>query len=465
MSEHLLVVDDNEMNRDMLSRRLMRAGYQVSVAEGGQQALCQLFEHRFDLVLLDVLMPGISGLAVLGIIRRTYSVTELPVIMVTAKDGSEDIVEALEQGANDYINKPINFPVALARIQTQLTARKASEEVRQLAAELENRNQFIRKTFGRYVSDEVVDSLLSAPDGLDFGGVHRDVTILIADLRGFTQLADTLAPESIVILLNNFLGTMIDIIGKYQGTVAEIVGDGILAFFGAPIEDERHALNAVACAIEMQNSMRVVNETSHELDLPELQMGIGINSGEGVVGNIGSEIRSKYAVVGSVVNIASRIESCSVGGQVMISGSTLNEIGAVVKIDSQQTIQAKGLKQAIDIFDVSGIGEQYNLFLDKGDAVLQALDESIDLHCTLVENKQMTGDGFKARLVSLSQQSAQIHTLYGLTVYNDLHIRLFEYDGHLYGKVLEQLDTENHFLVQFTSLSPEIRSLITQLLQ
>ncbi|HHO67432.1 MAG TPA: adenylate/guanylate cyclase domain-containing response regulator [Gammaproteobacteria bacterium] len=465
MAAHLLVVDDNEMNRDLLERRLVRAGYRVSVAEDGQQALGMLVDERFDLVLLDVLMPGMDGITVLGLIRRTYSMTELPVIMVTARDETGDIVDALERGANDYIAKPVNFPVALARIRTQLTARQASEEVRQLAVGLENRNRFIRKIFGRYVSDEVVERLLSEPEGLEFGGVQRRVSILMADLRGFTLLADALPPDTIVALLNNFLETMIGIIGRYQGTVAEIVGDGILAFFGAPVEDPRHALNAVACAIEMQNAMQAVNERGHDAGLPELQMGIGINSGDGVVGNIGSEIRSKYAVVGSVVNVASRIESCSSGGQVMISASTLQEVGAVVKIDAQRTIRPKGLRQPLEIFSISGIGDSYNCFLARHQEMPRRLAQAMTIRCTRVEDKQVTGQVFDATLTGLSSHSAHLCAAVELEAYSDLHLQLDDGDGLLYAKVLARLEGDGAFLVGFTSLTPDVRRLITRLLE
>src|SRR5262245_60411937 len=229
----LLVVDDNEMNRDMLARRLARRGYTVAVAADGQQALQMLEAQQFDLILLDIMMPGISGLDVLKILRERYSVADLPVIMATAKDQGEDIVEALTLGANDYVTKPLDFPVVLARTETQLSLKRANEEVRRLAKELEVRNRFIQQTFGRYLSEEVVRRLLETPEGLRLGGEKREVTLLMADLRGFTAMSDRYPPEQIVRMLNNYLGAMADIITGYQGTIDEFIGDAILALFGA----------------------------------------------------------------------------------------------------------------------------------------------------------------------------------------------------------------------------------------
>ena len=230
----LLVVDDNELNRDMLSRRLKSRGYTVFTAEDGQQALDLVAARPFDLILLDIMMPVLSGIDVLKVLRQKHSLTELPVIMATAKDQGEDIVEALTLGANDYVTKPLDFAVVLARTETQLSLKRANEEVRRLAKELEVRNRFIQHTFGRYLSEEVVRRLLETPEGLRLGGEKREVTLLMADLRGFTAMSDRYPPEQIVRMLNNYLGAMAEIITGYQGTIDEFIGDAILALFGAP---------------------------------------------------------------------------------------------------------------------------------------------------------------------------------------------------------------------------------------
>ncbi|MCZ6874270.1 MAG: response regulator, partial [bacterium] len=305
----LLVVDDNAFNRDMLSRRLIRKGYDVHTADDGYQALELLKAKTFDLVLLDVIMPGISGLEVLDILRQHYSMADLPVIMATAKDQSEDVVTALQLGANDYVTKPLDFAVVLARTQTQLALKRTREDLQQLATQLEMRNRFIRDTFGRYVTDDVVATLLDSPDGLRLGGEKRNVTMLMADLRGFTSLAERLSPEQVVTVLNRYLSTMVEVILQYQGTIEEFIGDAIFIVFGAPIWRQDDAERAVACAVAMQLAMTTVNDQNRQEGLPEIEMGIGVHTGEVVVGNIGSHKRTKYGVVGSHANLTSRIES------------------------------------------------------------------------------------------------------------------------------------------------------------
>ncbi len=166
----LLVVDDSEMNRDMLTRRLVRRGYTVVAAENGRRALDMIATQAFDLIVLDIMMPGLSGLEVLEDLRQRYAPSELPVIMATAKDQSEDIVLALQLGANDYVTKPLDFPVVLARVQTQLSLKRAMQEIQTLAGQLEQRNRFIRDTFGQYMSDKVVANLLASPTALELGG-------------------------------------------------------------------------------------------------------------------------------------------------------------------------------------------------------------------------------------------------------------------------------------------------------
>ena len=461
----ILVVDDNPVNSDLLSRRLIRSGYTVLVASGGQQALDLILEQPFDLVLLDIMMPEMDGISVLGSLRQTHSRSDLPVIMVTAKDETDDIVHALELGANDYITKPINFPVVLARVQAQLSVKQANDQVRTLAGELKQKNEFIRRTFGRYVSSEVVENLLDKPEGLGFQGENRCVSILIADLRGFTLLADTLPPEKIVTMLNAYLEVMIEIVGQYSGTVSEIVGDGVLAYFGAPVADVQHASHAVACAVSMQQAMQQVNERNCELGLPELLMGIGVNSGEGVVGNIGSQTRTKYTVVGSVVNMAARIEGISAGRQILISESTLVEIGDIVRVDGQRTIRPKGALQPVSVFEVSGIGGDYQLFVDQIENKMLSLTKRVPVDCTQVHGKQVDASSFAGHLVKLSRYCAHLHSDTEIEIYSDLRIQLGGKDGHVYGKVLKRIGSEGPFLVNFSSLSPTASDLIADMIR
>ncbi len=466
----LLVVDDNEMNRDILSRRLTRLGYVVIVAENGQSALNKLLEHKFDLVLLDIEMPGIDGIAVLKLIRTTYSMSELPVIMVTARGESTDIVGALELGANDYIMKPLDLAVVPARVRTQLALKRASDEVRMLASQLEARNTLIRNIFGRYVASEVVDKLLASPEALEFGGELRMVTVLVADLRGFTLISEgPFTPVQIVHMLNNFLGTMTKIIADHQGIVDEILGDGMLAFFGAPSEQPDHAQRAVGCAVAMQQAMASVNAYNQTHGLPELSMGIGIHTGEAIVGNIGSETRSKYSVVGKHVNLAARLESYCCGNQILISEATLSQTGAIVRIDGQFIVHPKGVADPVTVYEAGGIAT-YNSFLPRYTDELQALHQAITVNCAIIDEKSVSEETFAGSLTRLSAKAAEIVTTRAVPPLTNIAIYLLpdnctDQTTCLYGKVVAYAgDADNCVCVRFTCMLPQTRAVLADLL-
>jgi|GEM_PF-1112804 len=252
---------------------------------------------------------------------------------------------------------------AYQRIAGQLSVivekgRLISELSEQKAA-LEIRNRFITRVFGRYLSDAVVEQLLETPDGLRLGGERRVVTVVMTDLRGFTATAERIPPESVVALLNLHLGAMSEIVLKHGGTIDEFIGDALLALFGAPLSQADDARRALACAVEMQQAMEGVNARARELSLPEMGMGIGIHTGEVVVGNIGSERRAKYGVVGATINLASRIQGFTLGGQILASEETLRAAGAEVSIGARFSVQAKGVRDPVSIVEVLGVGEAH----------------------------------------------------------------------------------------------------------
>ena len=357
----ILVVDDNELNCDLLTRRLAKKGFATDAASDGFKALEWLANHHCDLVLLDIMMPGMSGIEVLKKVRETRNGTELPIIMATARGAREDIVGALSLGANDYVTKPLDFPVVLARVNAQLGMKRANDRIRQLVREVERRNDFIRSVFGRYLTDDIAETLLDSPEGLNMGGERREITILLADIRGFTNLSSHLEPEKVVTLVNNFLSEMTRVIISHGGTIDEFIGDAILALFGAPRAMEGHAQKAVACALEMQQAMQTVNELNHQSGLPELATGIGINTGEVIVGNIGSEQRAKYGVVGHNVNFASRVESYTEGGQILVSDRTLEACAGLLETRGEMSVRPKGFDEDVRIHDICGIGGPYQI--------------------------------------------------------------------------------------------------------
>src|SRR5262252_8642424 len=221
----------------------------------------------------------------------------------------------LATGANAILDGDYNYRLAIpSRDEVGLVTASFNH----MAEGLKDRD-FIKATFGRYLSSDVVHALLASPDGLRLGGELRDLTMLVSDLRGFSSMVARLDPHTVVQITNRYLERMIDVITHYRGTVDEFQGDGILAFFGAPLVADDDPERAVACAIEMQNTMAEVNAEQRRLGLPELAMGIGLNMGAVIVGNIGSEQRTKYGAMGSAINTAYRIESYTVSGQILIS--------------------------------------------------------------------------------------------------------------------------------------------------
>lgn len=262
----------------------------------------------------------------------------------------------------------IAISVYLARHFAQINRNleERSNELFQLNVELEDRvkqrTEFIRNIFGRYVSDDVVETLLASPAGLKVGGDTRKVTILVSDLRGFSSLSAELPPEKVVALLSMYLEAMTDVIMAYEGTIDEFLGDGILVIFGAPVWRADDAARAIACAVAMQLTMAEVNAQNRRNGLPEIAMGIGINTGDVVVGNIGSYKRAKYGIVGSEVNLAYRIESYTSGGQILISAATLQDAAPAVKVNRRMEVDPKGFTEPITIYEVGGIGGEYNLY-------------------------------------------------------------------------------------------------------
>ena len=207
--------------------------------------------------------------------------------------------------------------------------------------EIEKSHRFIKNTFGRYLSSEIVSKLLDKPDGLDMGGKLQTVTILMADIRSFTTISESLPPQQVVKILNNYLGVMADVIMAHDGTVDEFIGDAILALFGAPVSKSDDSERAISCAIEMQAQIESINKINQSQGLPSISMGIGINTGEVIAGNIGSAKRAKYGVVGHTVNLTSRIEDQTKPGEILVSKDTLKIPRIYLKLEDPSTFNLK----------------------------------------------------------------------------------------------------------------------------
>ena len=333
---------------------------------------------------------------------------------------------------------------------------------REREAEVGDMTSLLKKMFGRYLSTEVMKSILENPAALEMGGERRRVTIMMTDLRGFTALSERLQPEQVVQMLNTYFELMVEVVLKYNGTINEIVGDALLVVFGAPQEMPDRAERAIACAIEMQNTVTQVNDQNLRAGLPELEMGIGLNDADVVVGNIGSSKRSKYAVVGSGVNLTSRIESYTVGGQILISDSLRQEVGEIVRIDGQRDVIPKGSEAPIRIYEVGGIAGSFHTALEERTQNLVRLVKQIPLQCHVLEEVEEDGEGCGGIIQRLSRRAAELDLEKALEPLTNIKMNLLGVEEELavrnfYGKVLESYgrDRRTH-LVRFTSVPPEL---------
>ena len=282
---------------------------------------------------------------------------------------------------------------------------------------------FTRQTFGRYLSREVVEELLDSPGGLELGGEIREVTFLVSDLRGFTALSMKLSPQEVINILNRYLRRMVEIIRRYGGNLNEIEGDGLLTFFGAPLVSRDDHERAVACAIEMQNVMAEINAEQKRLNLPELSMGIGINTGEVVVGNIGSEERAKYSAIGSPINTAYRLESYTVGGQILISPSTYEKVQALVQVRGTMEVQFKGIDHPVTLYDVHGMGGEYEVSLAEEEArPFIRLETPIPIACLPLEGKTVSETTISGYLTHFGESGADVSVEQQLVVRSNLKI-------------------------------------------
>ncbi len=221
------------------------------------------------------------------------------------------------------------------------------------------RNEFIKKVFGQYVTNEVAETVLERNGALELGGERRHVTVLMADLRGFTPMSEQLSPEEVVDALNVYLGTMSGIVMRHGGSIDNFIGDALMAVFGVPAAKPDDAARAVAAAIEMQNAMAGVNAEINGRGLPPLAMGVGLSTGEVVAGNIGSEMRLKYSVIGSTVNLAARIEGLASGGQIFAAAATHAAVQEIVQTSGHLNVQLKGMAEPVPVYEIVGIGGDY----------------------------------------------------------------------------------------------------------
>lgn len=394
----ILVVDDEPDLASLFRQKFrqdIRAGnLAFFFAEDGVAALETLMQDpEIDILFTDLQMPRLDGMSLLG--RLPTLGRPVKAVVVTAYGDLRNVRAAMNQGAFDFLVKPIDLDDLEITLYNVITA-----------AEQQKREILLRETFGRYLSADVGTLLLSDPDSVKLGGERRKVTLLMSDLRGFTNIAEQLSPEQVVETLNIYLGRMADVITDHRGTIDEFIGDAILVIFGAPFQSQNDSKRAVACAIEMQLAMSSVNARLLRQELPALEMGIAINTGEVVVGNVGSVKRMKYGVVGSAVNQTARIESYSVGGQILLGERTKHEIGQHLRIGRRLNISAKGFADPITAYEVIGLGPPYDLEVPTTEKEWITLSSPFPVECTMLDGKYLSGEPFEAEMLKLAANEA-----------------------------------------------------------
>ena len=305
---------------------------------------------------------------------------------------------------------------------------------------------FIRDTFGRYVSPEVAQTLLESPEGLRLGGEKREVTVLMSDLRGYTRFVDQGDPTVVVEVLNQYLGRMTEIIVEHGGTINEFVGDGIVAFFGAPVPSADHAERAAACAIAMQVALADVNGGLEGRNVPPLEMGIGLNTGAAIVGNVGSEKRAKYTAVGTAINLAARVEGCTVGGQVLVSPFTYERIRAVAEVGPPIPVEVKGIRDPLLLYELRALGGRYPRRLPDAESSDGAdVAVALPVQCWVIEGKTIGTDVLTGQVTSLGRRRLAIRVSGRVAPLQNVRLRLHFADlgqdsEDLYGKVVSASD-------------------------
>ena len=366
----ILVVDDNPTNLEVLRIRLSAQGYEVVTAVDGEDALARELEP--DLVLLDVMMPKLDGISVLKELKADTTLRFIPVILVTAKSDTRDIVDGLEAGGDDYLTKPFEQAALVARVRSllrikelhdtvQLQAMKLKEQTEELMSLNRSLQERVEKQVAeigrisrlrRFLAPQVAQMIASSdsPDSM-LASHRREVTVLFCDLRGFTAFTETSEPEEVMAVLSEYHESMGELIFKYEGTLERFLGDGIMIIFNDPIPYPDHTERAVRLALDMRAKVADLAKgwarKGHVLG-----MGIGIASGYATLGQVGFEHRREYTANGSVINLASRLCNEARPGQIVISQGAFAAIEQWVEASHLGHLSLKGFNRPIDAYEV-----------------------------------------------------------------------------------------------------------------
>jgi class 3 adenylate cyclase len=335
----LLVDDDNRVNRLLLGRALEQLGHTVAFAENGREALDRLRQGAMDLVLLDIEMPEMDGYQVLAALAADPRLRDVPVVMMSSVEEVDSVARCIEMGAEDYLFKPVNPVLLRARVGASLEKKHLRDRQREL--------------FRRFATAEVAEELLST--GLSLGAKQVDATVMFSDIRGSTRIAEVLSPTETIELLNSYYTLMFDAIGGHGGIVNQMMGDGLMAIFGAPLPRADHRAEAVRAALDMLDLVEGFNREQALRGATEIRVGIGIASGPLVAGFTGTERRMTYTCVGDAVNVAAHLEAHTkvVGRPILIDEHTRGGLGDAIRVEAQGPAQFKSRSQPVPVYAVA----------------------------------------------------------------------------------------------------------------
>jgi adenylate cyclase len=336
MSAKILIVDDTPMNLKLIGDLLTSRGYSVCTAANGEEALAKIASEKPDLVVLDIMMPGLSGYDVCRKIRENPATALLPVVLATSLDPNQERVKGIEAGADDFLSKPVNQPELFARVKSLLRIKALQDE----------RLTRLKSFFSPALADA-----LAAGKGEEVLKTHRrEITVEFFDLRGFTAFTDAAEPEEVMELLREFHGGLGKITLEHQGTIERFAGDAVMVFFNDPLPIEKPAEHAMRTALAVQEAFAPIGSRWHKKSGFELGLGVGIAQGYATLGAIGFEGRWDYAAIGNVTNLAARLCAEAKAGQILADRKTMAALDGVFQFDPVGPFELKGFSKPMPGF-------------------------------------------------------------------------------------------------------------------
>ena len=355
----ILIVDDNETNRDILVTRLGVHGYELLQAADGEEALVAAKQHLPDLILLDVMMPKLDGIEVTKRIKADKAMPFTPIILVTAKADSKDIVAGLDAGADEYLTKPVDQTSLVARVKSVLRIKELHDQVSDWNKSLEQR---VTEQVGelervgrlkRFLAPQVAELLVTSGDDV-IKSHRRDISVVFCDLRGFTAFAETAEPEEVMGVLSEYHACLGALIHKHEGTLDKFAGDGLMVLFNDPVKCEQPALQAAKMAVEMRDAVAQLAVKWRKFG-HQLGFGLGIAHGYATIGQIGFEGRYDYSAIGSVVNLAARLCGEAQAGQILVEPKAFTAIEDMADAEEIGELTLKGFHRPVFAYNVKGL--------------------------------------------------------------------------------------------------------------